>query len=212
MKIGTRLGIFGSTFLLAAFGISASSASAHSRALAASGVFAPQQEQQQEHPDDKKPEVNPPEKPSTHDEKKPVEKETRPPVREDHPPEAHPTPKPNHEKETEEKKTNTKETEHKQTQTRTHQNVHYTVQSKNVTVVKTHYREELTHVDRGHRPHWAVGGFIDRGQITYIQPVPAEVIVGFPAAPSGLIWGYWEGYCILYDPNTLEIVYVIDLL
>lgn len=210
MKIGTRLGIYGSSLLLAAFGITAS-ASAHPRALAA-GLFAQQQE---EHPDDKKPEVNPPAHPRAQDEKKPEHPEdTKPGEHPEHPANA----KPEERKPDEHAKPAAHPEEKKQTETRnethtrTHQNVHYKVETKNVTVVKTHYREELTHVDRAHRPHWVVGGFIDRGQVTYIEPVPAEVIVGFPAAPAGLIWGYWEGYCILYDPNTLEIVYVIDLL
>ncbi len=210
MKIGTRLGIYGSSLLLAAFGITAS-ASAHPPALTASGFFAQQQE---EHPDDKKPEVNPPAHPQAQDEKHPQDEkrpeDTKPGEHPEHPantkPEAHPK-----EEKPAEHPAERKQTEN-HTQTRTHANVHYTVQTKNVTVVKTHYRTELAHVDRAHRPHWVVGGFIDRGQVTYIQPVPAEVIVGFPAAPAGLIWGYWEGYCILYDPNTLEIVYVIDLL
>ena len=207
MKIGTRLGIFGSMFLLAAFGLTAS-ASAHPRALAASGLFAPQQE---EHPDDKKPEVNPPAHPQAQDEKKPEHPEdAKPPEHDAHPANAKPEEKPKPaEKETNANRT-TKETT--KTQTATHTNVHYTVTSKNVTVIKTHYREQLGHIDRAHRPHWVVGGFIDRGQVTYIEPVPAEVIVGFPAVPAGFVWGYWEGYCIVYDPNTLEIVYVVDLI
>lgn len=210
MKTSTRLGSIGSLFLIGVFG-ACLPAAAHPRAFSGSGFF-PQQDQ---HPEEGgKPEVNPPEHPSTHDEKAPDAKtperspeNTKPTEREDHPPETHAAP----EKGNDGRTTTTKENNNR-TQTTTKTNVHYTVKSKDVTVIKQHYRTELGHVDRAHRPHLIVGGYIPREQITYIQPVPVEVISGLPPVPAGYVWGYWDGYCVVYDPNTLAIVYVVDLL
>ena len=44
-----------------------------------------------------------------------------------------------------------------------------------------------------------------------IRPVPEAVIRELPPAPAGYAFGYIDGYCVVYDPNTGMIADVIDL-
>jgi cytoskeletal protein RodZ len=204
MKI-SRLGSTASLFLVGLLGVSIP-AVGHARGFSGAGF--PQQPDTKQ---DAKPEVNPPAHPQAQDEKNPPARpeDAKPPEKDEHPANTKPEEKPKP-AETNENRTTTTNNHKSQTTTKT--NVHYTVKSKDVTVIKNHYKTELGHVDRANRPHIVVGGTITRENVTYIQPVPAEVIVGFPPVPPGFVWGYWDGYCFVYDPNTLQVIYVVDLL
>ena len=43
------------------------------------------------------------------------------------------------------------------------------------------------------------------------EPVPADVVAYLPPAPEGYVFGFVDGYCVVYDPNTFLVIDVIDL-
>jgi hypothetical protein len=44
-----------------------------------------------------------------------------------------------------------------------------------------------------------------------MHAVPVALVRDLPAIPPGCAIGYIDGYCVVYDPGTLEIVDVVDL-
>jgi hypothetical protein len=64
---------------------------------------------------------------------------------------------------------------------------------------------------RMHRNHFFIGGYFPRVFVDRIQPIPAGLMVNLPPVPPGYEIGYYDGYCLVYDPRTLTIVGVIDL-
>ena len=46
---------------------------------------------------------------------------------------------------------------------------------------------------------------------TEIEPVPVDVVSYLPPPPEGYVFGFVDGYCVVYDPNTFLVVDVIDL-
>jgi hypothetical protein len=46
---------------------------------------------------------------------------------------------------------------------------------------------------------------------TRIEPVPVEVVGYLPPAPEGFAFGFVDGYCVVYDPNTFFVIEVLDL-
>ena len=46
---------------------------------------------------------------------------------------------------------------------------------------------------------------------TRIEPVPVDVVSYLGPAPDGFMYGFVDGYCVVYDPNTFFVVDVIDL-
>jgi DNA mismatch repair ATPase MutL len=71
---------------------------------------------------------------------------------------------------------------------------------------------DINRIDRSHRVT------ITREQVlpvevrTRIEPVPVEVVSYLPPPPEGYLFGFVDGYCVVYDPNTFLVVDVIDLL
>jgi hypothetical protein len=62
-----------------------------------------------------------------------------------------------------------------------------------------------------HRHYFRVGGYLPPMVVDRIQPVPNDLMVYLPPVPPELEVGYYDGYCLLYDPYTLEVFSVIDL-
>ena len=62
-----------------------------------------------------------------------------------------------------------------------------------------------------HRHHFYVGGFFPFNYMAYMQPIPHDLMVYLPPIPVGYDVGYYDGYCLVYDPQTLQIISVIDL-
>jgi hypothetical protein len=56
-----------------------------------------------------------------------------------------------------------------------------------------------------------MGGYFPRIYLERIQPIPPDLTVYLPPVPPGYEVGYYDGYCLVYDPFTLRIVSVIDL-
>jgi hypothetical protein len=91
-------------------------------------------------------------------------------------------------------------------------NVHYSFRSEDKGKLRAHYQAQFGSIDRAHRPHFSSGAYFPNEYVTYIEPVPVDVIGLLPAIPEGYVAGYWDGYCFIYDPSTFYIVAVIDLM
>jgi hypothetical protein len=70
---------------------------------------------------------------------------------------------------------------------------------------------DMQHINRMHRHYFYAGGHFPPALVSRIEPVPHGLMLYLPPAPPGLELGYYDGYCLLYDPWTLRIVSVIDL-
>jgi len=70
---------------------------------------------------------------------------------------------------------------------------------------------DWSHVDEHNRKHYAAGEQMPEGWRSRIQPVPIEAVRELAPPPSEYVFGYLDGYCIAYNPETLLIADVIDL-
>lgn len=76
--------------------------------------------------------------------------------------------------------------------------------------LRQHYTK-IEHVDVAHRHVLVAGGRLPGDWRVRIRPVPAAVIRELAPPPPGYVFGYLDGYCVVYDPTTLLIADVIDL-
>ncbi len=91
-------------------------------------------------------------------------------------------------------------------------NAHYQFRSQDRPKLRQHFQAQLAHVNRANRPHIAAGVQLEPSYQTYIVPVPQEVIVDLAPPPPGYVFGFYDGYVIVYDPATFFVIDVIDLL
>ena len=70
---------------------------------------------------------------------------------------------------------------------------------------------DMRPINRMHRNHFFIGDYFPHAFLDRIQPIPAGLMVYLPPVPPGYEIGYYDGYCLVYDPYSLEIVSVIDL-
>jgi hypothetical protein len=80
--------------------------------------------------------------------------------------------------------------------------------------LRDHYRANFRENDRieaAHRARFVVGGRLPGDWKVRIHPVPEVVLRELPAIPAGLEIGYLDGYTVVYDPATLDIVEVLDV-
>jgi Ni/Co efflux regulator RcnB len=84
-----------------------------------------------------------------------------------------------------------------------HATYHFRAQDKSK--LQTHYRS-AHHADAHAKPvhHWAWhrGASLPSGWQGQIEPLPQEDIALLAAAPPGYEFGYYDGWAIIYDPNT----------
>ena len=66
-------------------------------------------------------------------------------------------------------------------------------------------------INRYHRPRIYAGGWLIGGWVGGFQPVPPDLLMYLPPVPPGYAIAYYDGYVVVYDPNTLYILSVIDL-
>jgi hypothetical protein len=66
-------------------------------------------------------------------------------------------------------------------------------------------------MQRWHRNRLFTGAYFPAIYLENIQPVPPSLMEYLPPIPMGYEVGYYDGYCLIYDPGTLRIVSVIDL-
>jgi Ni/Co efflux regulator RcnB len=76
--------------------------------------------------------------------------------------------------------------------------------------LREHYKK-IEHVDVAHRPEYVAGGHLPADWHKRLHPVPAAIIRELPPPPPGYVFGYFDGYCVVYNPTTLLIADVIDL-
>ncbi len=175
-------------------------------------------------PDDPKPPAKPPkpDNPPAHQpDNKPAEKPEKPPKnppRQENAPSqpanTEKPPKPEKAPKQEKQEKTAKNSENNQNKKSVHAqaNVHYSFRSQDKTTLKQHFDAQIRSVDRSNRPHIRVGGFIAAESVTYIEPVPVEVIGLLPPIPDGCVVGFWDGFIIVYYPDDFYIVSYIDLL
>lgn len=75
--------------------------------------------------------------------------------------------------------------------------------------LRQHYKN--INRDLKNRGHFVAGENLPSDWRHHIHPVPQAVIAELPPAPPGYVFGYIDGYCVVYDPNTGYIADVIDL-
>jgi Ni/Co efflux regulator RcnB len=71
--------------------------------------------------------------------------------------------------------------------------------------------KNINRVDVNHRGHFVAGERLPSDWHKRMHPVPQAVIAELPPPPPGYVFGYIDGYCVVYDPNTGYIADVIDL-
>lgn len=76
--------------------------------------------------------------------------------------------------------------------------------------LRQHY-DNIKTVDTRNRRALTAGGRLPDDWRGRMRPVPADVVRELPAAPAGYVFGYIDGYCVVYNPNTGYIADVIDL-
>jgi hypothetical protein len=88
----------------------------------------------------------------------------------------------------------------------------YHVDRKVTTTVRQHFSTEIAHVDRSHRVSFSIGVVVPQTYVASIEPVPAELLVGVAPPPAGYVTGYYDGYMLVYDPQSYVVIDVVDLL
>jgi outer membrane biosynthesis protein TonB len=192
---------------------------AHARPASAAFLTIPQdQEKPPEKPPAKpqEPSAKPPENPPAHEpDAKPPAKPEEQPRQEENPPNRpannEEKPKPVKQPKQDNKMTQNHNDQNKKS-VHTQQNVHYSFRSQDKTTLKQHFDTQIRSVDRSHREHIRVGGFIPQESVTLIQPVPVEVIGLLPPIPEGCVVGFWDGFIVVYYPDDFYVVSYIDLL
>ena len=76
--------------------------------------------------------------------------------------------------------------------------------------LRDHYKD-IHRVDVNHRGRYIAGERLPHDWHRRMHPVPEAIIAELPPPPPGYIFGYIDGYCVVYDPNTGYIADVIDL-
>lgn len=78
--------------------------------------------------------------------------------------------------------------------------------------MRRYYRRNFGYINRGRRPIFVIGGYIPFGDRGYFTPIPPGLLTYLPPPPPGYVIGYFDGYAVVYDPVTFEIISFADLL
>ena len=82
-----------------------------------------------------------------------------------------------------------------------HQNYHFRSQDKGK--LQQHYRvAHHDHAANAHRWAWHRGVNLPSGWQGQVEPLPQEDITLLAPPPPGYEFGYYNGWAIVYDPNT----------
>ena len=71
--------------------------------------------------------------------------------------------------------------------------------------------KDIGKVDVARRPHFVAGGTLPDDWRHHIRAVPHGLIAELPPIPTGYLVGYYDGYAVVYDPNSGYILEVLDL-
>lgn len=78
--------------------------------------------------------------------------------------------------------------------------------------MRRYYRRNFGYINRSRRPVFIIGGYIPLGYRGYFTPVPPPMLGYLPPPPPGYVIGYFDGYCVVYNPTTYQILSFADLL
>src|SRR5262245_54516117 len=93
---------------------------------------------------------------------------------------------------------------------REHRRAEYHFRHEDGARLREHYREiDRVHIHR--RVRFVAGERLPGDWRRRLRPVPEVVIRELPPPPPGYAFGYFDGYCVVYDPSTGYIADVIDL-
>lgn len=76
--------------------------------------------------------------------------------------------------------------------------------------LREHYKD-VDRVDVTHRTTIVAGARLPGDWHRRMRPVPVAIVRELAPPPPGYVFGYFDGYCVVYDPNTGLIADVIDL-
>jgi Ni/Co efflux regulator RcnB len=71
--------------------------------------------------------------------------------------------------------------------------------------------KNISKVDVHNRGRFVAGEVMPGDWHHRIHPVPQALVAELPPPPPGYLFGYIDGYCVAYDPNTGYIADVVDL-
>jgi Ni/Co efflux regulator RcnB len=89
-------------------------------------------------------------------------------------------------------------------------NEEYHFRQEDAPKLRQHYKN-IEKVDVAHRGEFRAGGNLPNDWRKRMRPVPVAVVRELPPPPPGYVFGYIDGYCVVYNPTTLLIADVIDL-
>jgi Ni/Co efflux regulator RcnB len=78
--------------------------------------------------------------------------------------------------------------------------------------LQSHYRSEHIQVDTAHRWAWHRGENFPVGWHDHIRPLPQVDISLLPPPPPGYVFGYYDGWAVVYDPSTGVILDAVDVM
>jgi len=74
-----------------------------------------------------------------------------------------------------------------------------------------YFLADIRRVDRVQRPYLSVGSYLWPSDLDRMRQIPPDLLAYLPQVPAGYAIGYYDGYCLVYDPYSLMIVGMIDL-
>jgi hypothetical protein len=92
-----------------------------------------------------------------------------------------------------------------------HRYPHYGWSPANAWRFRQFFFGDTRYTSQVHRHRLFVGGYMPRNYLANLQPIPPELMTYLPPVPLGYEVGYFDGYCLVYDPDTLIVVSVFDL-
>jgi Ni/Co efflux regulator RcnB len=94
----------------------------------------------------------------------------------------------------------------------THAAASYHFRTQDKAHLQPHYRAMNVKVDTAHRWAWHRGVNLPSGWHDNIQPLPQADIALLPPPPPGYLIGYYDGWAVVYDPNTGVVLDAIDVM
>lgn len=91
-----------------------------------------------------------------------------------------------------------------------HATYHFRTQDR--TALRPHYQAMHQHVDAHSRWSWHRGANLPGGWHDHMMPLPAADIALLPPCPPGYLFGYYDGWAVVYDPNTGVILDAISVM
>lgn len=88
----------------------------------------------------------------------------------------------------------------------------YQFRSQDADRLRQYYRGNLGRINRNRRAYFAPGGYIPAYYRGYFQPIPPDMMGYLQPTPPGYAMGYYNGYCVVYNPATYLIASVLNLL